>query len=241
LDTSRLIDDDLDNLEFNNKATAVAKTPHTKSVTTAAPAGHTFSLKFGDKRLKEYGDGLDRIKPDKDKKIRFALVPGVDMVAAETHFIATGDKKGLFICPGVGCPRCKTEDSRLTVAALVVQYTNADTETGKLAKEAVPAYKVGYLSLSQTVANAISDLAEENGTPYDCDIAMGFDGRRYSVTVIARTPRYVSLGDTEKVAAMAKPVIPLLAGKVGRVASAEVLRGAGSNRASLDDLNDMDE
>jgi hypothetical protein len=128
----------------------------------------------------------------------------------------------------------------MTVAALVLQYTNADSETGKLDKDVAPSYKIGYLSLSQTVANAIGDLAQEDGTPYDVDIAMGFDGRRYSVIVISRAPRYVQLGDTEKVMALAKPLIPLLAGKVGRVATAEVLRGGGSNSASLDDLRDMD-
>jgi hypothetical protein len=239
MDTTKLIEDDLDSLDFKNQASAVASKIKTASANTAAPTKGTFTLKFGDKKLKEYGDGLDRVKPDKDKKLRFALIPGVNMVAASTHFISTGDKKGLFICPG-NCPRCKTEDARLTVAALVLVYSNADSETGKLAKDSVPSYKIGYLSLSQSVANAIGDLAQEDGTPYDFDIAMGFDGRRYSVTVIARTPRYVQLGDTDKVIALAKPFIPLLQGKVGRVASAQVL-ASGVGTGSLADLSDMDE
>ena len=149
----------------------------------------------------------------------------------------TGPKKGLFSCLGTSCPLCKREDPRWTIAALVVAYLNADPDTAKMSPDATPQYKIGYLSLSQSNFKAISELAEEGKSPFDVDIAMAYDGRRYNFIVINSVPRYVALGDTEKILEMAKPFIPLLKNKVGRKPTTDVLRAA-PEEANLSDMED---
>jgi hypothetical protein len=226
-----LIPDDLDELpkptaEALAKAVASeTKTPNATTTVASAPS----SIKWGDKNVATVGDGLDRIKTDPGKVIRFALVPTYDPTAAKSHFIGTGERKGLFRCPGANCPRCKAgEEARWTVAAMAVQYINADLETGKLPTDAVPVYKIGHLSLSQSNFKAIGELPEEGKSPYDVDFKMMFDGRRYTFSVIASTPRYKARNEEATILELAKPHAAKLANKVGRAITAAALKAIGS-------------
>lgn len=216
------VPEDLDDISL---PTLRASAKFTASATPTAAPAKSFGVSWGDRNIAVVGDGLDRLKCDVGKKLRFAIIPGFEPQGAKTHFIAAGDKKGLFRCPGEGCPRCAAGDeARWTIAALAVAYTNADAETGKLATDAVPAYKVGYLSLSQSNFKSISEAPEEGKSPLDVDLAMSFDGRRYGFNVISSTPRYVAVGDTEKIVALAKEQAHKLLNKIGRPITNDALR-----------------
>ena len=205
----------------------------------------SFAISWGDKNVAVIGDGLDRIKPETGKHVRFALVPGYEPVAAKAHFIGTGTTKGLFRCPSKNCPRCAAgEEARWTIAALAVQYRNADVETGKLPTATVPDYKIGYLSMSQSVFKSLGELPEEGKTPYDVDYAMTSDGRRFASRVIGSSPRYKSRGDEAAILELAKPHAAKLVNKIGRPITAAALKALGGTGEGLtlgQALADMDD
>jgi hypothetical protein len=188
----------------------------------------TTSLSWDNAKPIAIGDGLDRIKPDTGKVVRFALIPGVAPEMALTHFVALQGKSARsYLCSGAGCPICASGDSpRKAIVALAVQYLNADPTTAKLPEGVAPEYKIGYLSLTATTFNLVLQAAPEGSRATDIDFAQTFDGRRYNYRLLAPTARYVKLGDKDKVAALAAPFAPKLRNKLGSAvpAGAAIMR-----------------
>ncbi|MGH9472992.1 MAG: hypothetical protein ACRD1M_09640 [Terriglobales bacterium] len=239
-------DDDLETLPAAPTATPTPARAAAKAQVSALPqAAPAAEVSWGDEDVAQIGDGLLRLKPESGKVIRVALVPGVKPRAAKVHWIEVG-KKGNYRCPGANCPLCAGgNDTRYAVAALAVQYTNADAQTGKKPKDTAPEVKVGYLALSQATFRAVSDLAPEGLQPTDIDIAVEFDGRRYGFRAVATTPWWRAAG--LDIASLGAPFVANLANKVGRVVPTAQLAvlakaaNAASAIASAKDLDDLDE
>ena len=214
-------DDDLDVLAPN----AAGNNPTQPTTQASAPALEADSVSWGDEEVGRIGDGLNRLKPEANKKIRIALVPGIKPRAGRVHWIEAGTTKGNFRCSGTGCPLCLGGNAaRYSVAALAVQYTTADPTTGKLPKDAPLAYQIGYLSLGQQTFRTVSEIAPEGSTPADVDILITYDGRRYDYKAACSPPRYRQAGDEEKVKTLAAPELGKLGSKVGRTATAQQMK-----------------
>lgn len=231
-----LVDEDED-LQFAKTPTPAFNKPNGKSTGKAASAAastNSTTVKWGDSSI-QTGDGLDRLKATTERQLRFALIPGVDPAAGKTHYVAAGTRKGMFVCPGNGCPICPREDARHNIVALVVSYTNADAN-GKLPADQKPQYKVGYISLSPSHFRTLSE-ATEGATPYDCDWIQSSDSKRYTFRAVSTTPRYVKAEDADTVKKLAAPFVGRLNGKVGRTISAVDLKAmlAGSPTVELED------
>jgi hypothetical protein len=139
---------------------------------------------WGDERISSYSDGLDRLRPEKGSAVRFAILHHSEfggaktMKKANTHYI---EKKGTYQChktddkPGECC-RKLGEDSYLTLAQLVLCYTNANKlgryAAGPDGKLPPIEYKIMYVQLSRTNYNDIGALPEDGGKVPDIDIIM---------------------------------------------------------------------
>ncbi len=237
MNTLPTFDDDLDVLA----PSAAANTTNNNNNNPDAD-----SISWGDEEVGRVGDGLNRLKPEANKKIRVALIPGVKPRAGRVHWIESGQTKGNFRCSGTGCPLCLGGNAaRYSVAAVAIQYTNADPVTGKLPKDTPLAYQVGYLAMGQQAFRAVSDIAPEGSTPADVDILISFDGRRYDYKAACSPPRYRQAGDDEKVKALAAPELNKLGGKVGRNATPQQLKvfgatsGLKKTAATVDDIDSL--
>ena len=181
------------------------------------------------------GDGLMRAKPGKDETLRFAVIPGVKPVAAMTHFFKA-PKTGVFQCLGEGCPACAKEESRWSVAVLVAVYTGANKQTGKLTSSSNPDIQIGYLGMSATVFEMLRSAPLEGSGVADHDFAMTYDGRRYNIKLLSPQTAYSKL--KVDVVELAKPFVPKLQNKVGRIVSKTELRAmVASARTSSEDSN----
>lgn len=163
---------------------------------------------FGDSELERRKNPLPRIKPDKGKAVRFALLPFSKPKKAFTHYI---DKKGTFRClsteEGEGfCCTSLTGDgqqAQLKIVALAVKYTNCDPKTGKYEgkyKTSETEWEIGFVSLSRSNYTAINKMVEdeesEGGkaeTVYDYDVIMSHNeatGIGYTLNRASRSPRW---------------------------------------------------
>ena len=160
-------DDELDDIPVSVKQSAsTTPTTNTTAAAAAAPAtkrsrkpeppvasarspsiseddGEDLDVDFGDQKLMAKGDGLNRIRADKQKVVSFALLPFIKPKAGKSHFVETKEKKGTFRCVAVKSedetPYCclkLEQEGMLHVVALAIQYANADTKTGGYAKDA---------------------------------------------------------------------------------------------------------
>lgn len=190
---------------------------------------------FGDTELMKRKDPLPRIRPEKGKAVRFALLPFASPKKAFNHYI---EKKGTFRClstedgPGVCCESGLAGNSNLSIVALALKYTNCDPKSGKYDgkfKVGTTEYELGYVNLSRSNYTAISKLVEdeetEGGTPesvYDFDIIMTHNestGIGYTVSRASRAPRWRKEEElAAEVKAAAQPFTDgkLLTGKLGR-------------------------
>lgn len=190
---------------------------------------------WGDSELMKRKDPLPRIRPEKGKAVRFALLPYAKPKKAFNHYI---EKKGTFRClsnedgPGVCCESGVAGNSNLSIVALAVKYTNCDPKSGKYeGKHKVPdtEFELGYVSLSRSNYTAINKLVEDeetsSGTPesvYDFDIIMTHNentGIGYTLSRASRTPRWrKDEGTAKEVKAAAEPFSDgkLLTAKLGR-------------------------
>jgi hypothetical protein len=150
-----------------------------KSAAAATDDSIADELEWGDEKTMSRSGGLDRLRPEKGKAVRFAIIPWLKPLRALTHFI---DKKGTFRClatedePGLCCKKL-AEDGQLTIAALVLHYTNAPSKDGKYRKDEhgrVPPieWAIEYVQLGQTNYRDISELAPEGKVVTDLDIVM---------------------------------------------------------------------
>jgi hypothetical protein len=196
----------------NGKTTG--KVPSTPPVN---PTAKNPVIKWGDSRI-QAGDGLLRLKSTTERALRFTLVPGVDPVSNLTHYVAVGQKKGMFVCPGeAGCVLCPREYAKWNTVVLVAGYNNADA-AGKLAAGVKPEYTIGYISLSPTHFKTLSDATETAGV-FDIDWIQTSDGKRFNYRAMTSS-RYRQAGDEAALIKLAQPFIARLNGKVGRTISA---------------------
>jgi len=157
---------------------AVATEPAKKAHVVTEADDVVTSVKFGDSKIMAKGDGLNRIRAEKGKVVRFALLDFIDPYSAKSHFVDTKDKKGTFICLPAKkdeIPYCCTkmeEEGMLHVVALAVLYTNADTKTGKYAAGTPIEWEVGYVDLSRSNYRSVSNLAPEDSSVFDIDLVM---------------------------------------------------------------------
>lgn len=168
------------NQEKFNKSTVATKTGATPtSKRTVVAADEDEDIGWGDEKIMSRSGGLDRLRPEKGKAVRFAIIPWIKPKKALTHFI---DKKGTYRClateeePGICC-RKLAEDGQVTIVALVVHYTNAPSKDGKYRKDEqgrVPAieWAIEFVQLGQTNYRDISELPPEGQAVTDIDIIM---------------------------------------------------------------------
>src|ERR1700739_1337991 len=271
--------------------TTTTSTPNTASAAAAAPATEVgdvedekpapaaatktsaksteddiedLDVDFGDSKLMAKGDGLNRIRADKNKVVRFALLPFIKPKVGKSHFVEAGDKKGTFRCAPVKnegeVPYCDAKlekEGQFHVVALAVQYTNADSKNGGYAKDAngqFPAieWEVGYVDLSRSNYRSVSALPPEDSDVYDIDMVMSKkdNGIGYEFMLKANKARWCQNPELAKeVEAAAQKFIrdggKKLIGKLGRKLSVvewkALLAGQASSgkEASLQDIEDM--
>jgi len=280
-------DDELDDIPVSVKQSA-STTPTTNTTAAAAapaptqevedekpPVASTKSkasaeddedldVDFGDQKLMAKGDGLNRIRADKQKVVRFALLPFIKPKAGKSHFVETKDKKGTFRCVAVKSedetPYCclKLEQEGMQhVVALAIQYTNADAKTGGYAKDAEGHFppiewEVGYVDLSRSNYRSVSNLPPEDSDVYDIDMVMSKkdNGIGYEFTLKANKARWrQNPALAKEVEAAAQKFLrdggKKLIGKLGRKLTAVewkallAVQAASGKEASLEDIEDM--
>lgn len=221
---------------------------------------------FGDEVIHNRPGQLDRVRPDKNKAKRFAFVPKtvVRMKSAKVHFVETGAgkdaKKGRYRCLSTVedetqqyCCVKQNKDSEVHVAALVVEYTNADPVTGKYVKGqdgTIPPieWKLGYVDLSSFNMKQISKLPDEEQSPYDIDLIMTHaEGRAfgYEFTRASNKARWLNnpelVKEVEAAAARfadGKTLIQKLGKKLTPLEWRALLSGAGEE-AKIDNMDEL--
>ena len=161
---------------------------------------------WGEEALMRKKDPMPRIRPDKGKAVRFAILPFVKPKRAFNHYV---DKKGTFRClsgedgEGVCCSSGKAGNSNLNIVALAVKYTNCDPKTGKYEgkyKVSETDWEIGHVNLSRSNYTAISKLVEDeeeeggkHESVYDFDVIMTHNettGIGYTLSRASRSPRW---------------------------------------------------
>src|SRR5271170_4892975 len=107
------------------------------AATSKSSSSDDFNVEFGDEKLVSKSDGLDILRPEKGKTVRFALL--TEYLSAKRAFNHYIEKKGTYHClstdegQGVCCE--KLGDSQPQIVALVLQYSNANSKTGRYEKD----------------------------------------------------------------------------------------------------------
>lgn len=278
--------DELDELPVASKPTTTTTTTTTSAVkdnledgevpvkapvksTTVEDDEEVFeSVEFGDQKLISRSDGLNRIRPDKDKVARFALLPflkGKDgkplALVGKSHFVDTKDKKGTFRCASTKddettpyCCQKLDQEGMVHVVALALHYTNADAKTGTYEKGTPIEWEVGYVDLSRSNFRSVSGLAPEDSSVYDIDIVMSkkTSGIGYEFVAKATKAKWKQNPDlAEEVEAAAQKFVKdggkKLNSKLGRKltlvewrALLSGLQASSGKEASLADIDDLD-
>lgn len=223
------------------------------------------SVDFGDKELMKRGDGLERLRPEKGKAVRFAIL-GEFLKArmAYTHFI---DKKGTYRClvdkikrmakdkggnpdaSGYCCNKLK-EASEPTICVLVVHYKNADPIEGGYEKGAIIDWDIKYVQLTKSNFQAISRLPEEEQSVNDIDVVMMHANRAFGYEFHKKSskPRWkANPALIEEVKEKIKPYLDgkKIDGKLGRKVTDLEMKAlisslaAGSEDAKLGDVESL--
>jgi hypothetical protein len=223
------------------------------------------SVDFGDKQLMLRGDGLERLRPEKGKAVRFAIL-GEFLKArmAYTHFI---DKKGTYRClvdkikrtpkdkggnpdaAGYCCKKLQA-DSEPTIAVLVVHYKNAESTEGGYEKGATIEWDIKYVQLSKANFQSISRLPEEEQTVNDIDIVMMHTNKAFGYEFHKKSSKPRWKANPALVEEVKEKVKPYLDGKkidskLGRKVNELEMKalisslGAGSDDAKLGDVESL--
>ena len=237
------------------------KTGASKPSHTTTDEDENLDVDFGDQKLMSKGDGLNRIRADKQKVVRFALLPFIKPKAGKSHFVETKDKKGTFRCVAVKSedetPYCclKLEQEGMQhVVALAVHYINADAKTGIYEKGQPIEWEVGYVDLSRSNYRAVSNLAPEDSDVYSIDIVMSKKDSGIGYEFVLRSAKAKWKQNPElaaEVEAAAQKFIKdggkKLIGKLGRnltIAEWKILlsglQAASGKEASLEDIEGME-
>jgi hypothetical protein len=225
------------------------------------------SVEFGDQKLISRSDGLNRIRPDKEKVARFALLPflkGKDgkplALMGKSHFVDIKDKKGTFRCAPVKsedetpyCCQKLDAEGMVHVVALAIHYVNADSKTGMYVKGTPIEWEVGYVDLSRSNFRSVSALTPEDSSVYDIDIVMSKKTSGIGYEFVAKTTKAKWKQNPElaaEVEAAAQKFVKdggkKLNSKLGRKLTAiewrallSGLQAASGKEASLEDIDDM--
>jgi hypothetical protein len=225
---------------------------------SAKPNVDEFDVDFGDEKLMSKSDGLDIARPEKGRTIRFALLTNyLKAKSVHNHYI---EKKGTFHClstpeaPGICCQ--KLGESQPQIVALVLQYTNANPKTGRYDKIGNPPafppmqWEIKFIRLSRSAFRRVSNLAEEEGTSADIDIAMchrdsgiGYEYTKLSPARWRRNPELVKEVEAAVKPFMAdggKKLLSKLGKKISVLQFKAVLAGsAPSDEADLSQVDDI--
>jgi hypothetical protein len=222
---------------------------------------------FGDEKIHIRAGQLERVRPDKGKAKRFAFIPKsvVPMKSAKVHFVETGTgkevKKGRYRCLGlIGdetqqfCCAKLEKDGEIHVAALVLEYTNADSTTGKYVKGAdgtVPPieWKLGFVDLSSFNMKQISKLPDEDQSAYDIDLIMTHaEGRAfgYEFSRASNKARWLNNAEVSKEVLAAaerfkdgKTLIEKLGKKITPLEWKVLLSGSGGEENKLENIDEL--
>ena len=183
---------------------------------------------WNDESLQRKKDPLPRVRPEKGKAVRFAILPFIKPKRAFNHYI---EKKGTLRClstddgEGICCTSGQAGTSNLNIVALAVKYVNADPQTGKYDgkyKKVETEWELGHVNLSRTNNTDLQKLCEDNEdettpseTVYDFDVIMTHNeatGIGYKLSRASRTPRWRK--DSEMAAAIEEAAQPFLDGKI---------------------------
>ena len=218
-------------------------------------------IEFGDQRFMTKGDGLNRIRPDKDKVVRFALLPFLSPKSAKSHFVDSKDKKGTYRCAPVKsedeipyCCQKLDDEGAQHVVALALHYTNADPKTGTYEKGTPIDWEIGYVDLSRSNYRSVSGLAPEDSSVYDIDIVMSKKTSGIGYDFVAKSLKAKWKLNPElaaEVEAVAQKFVKdggkKLISKLGRKLSViewrallSGVQAASGKEASLADIDDLD-
>lgn len=233
--------------------------PKAAAKKTAAVDEDDLDVDFGDQKVMAKGDGLNRIRAEKGKVVRFALLPFLKAKKANSHFVEAKDKKGTFRClkptKEGEIPYCCAkleEEGMLHVVSLAVLYTNADPKTGKYLAGAPIEWEVGYVDLSRSNYRSVSNLAPEESSVYDIDLVMSKkdNGIGYEFVLAATKAKWnINPEIAAEVEAAAQKFVndggKKLVGKLGRILTRIEWQALLSNQAasgkeaSLEDIEDI--
>lgn len=225
----------------------------------ATPNADDYNVEFGDEKLMSRSDGLDILRPDKGKTVRFALL--TDFVPAKRAFIHYIKGKGTYHCLGGEQDKSQicctsTEESQPQIVALVIHYTNANQKTGRYdpvvgadgQKHYPPIqWEIKFVRLSRSAFRRVSNLVEEDGKPTDIDITMnpkdGSFGYEYNKVSPARWKRNPELVKEVEAAIKQFADGKKLFQKLGKKATQLEFRAvlAGTRGPSSDDAADLNQ
>jgi len=215
-----------------------------------------YDVSFGDEKLMSKSDGLDILRPEKGKTVRFALLS--NYVKAKRAFVHYIDKKGTYHClaPEKNDQPCclKLQNSQPQIVVLVLHYTNANPKTGRYEKGAdgtLPPiqWEIKFVRLSRSAFRRVSTLVEEDGQPEDIDIIMSHRdsgiGYEYSKVSTARWKKNAAFV-TEVEAAVkqfadGKKLLSKLGKKISSLEFRAILAGTAGSQADEADLSQVDD
>ncbi len=171
--------------------------------------------------------GLQRIKPESGKTVRFSVLP-YPPVKGSVHFGGVG--VGSVLCDGGAC--CdRFDEPRLTAVVLALKYENANPTTGKYTKDPktgqTPAieYSFGYLSLGKQNFNTLREIGGDDQSLTDVDVLMsyknpnvamqGFNFTNASLALWKKNPEVA-----KEVMERSQPLVEQLPKRLGRPLSA---------------------
>jgi len=230
----------------------------TKTSTPKAVEVEDIATDFDDEKIAAKGDGLDRIRPEKGKAKRFAFLPFIKLMAGKNHFV---DGKGKFRCltPNEAntreyCCEKLDKDGGMFIEGLAIEYTNADSKTGRYEKGTPVEWEIGYVEMSRSNFRSVKKLVEEDQNIYDLDLVISHDDSRafgYAFNKVASKARWKSNPELAKeVEAAAQKFIKdggkKLIGKLGKKINLTEWKALfsgqaeGAEDASLDDISAID-
>lgn len=234
-----------------------APAPGTKAP-AAKQTSDDYDVSFGDEKLMSRSDGLDILRPEKGKTVRFALLS--NYLKAKRAFVHYIEKKGTYHCldsekNGQVCCT-KLGNSQPQIVVLVLHYTNVNPKTGRYDKDANGQYppiqwEIKFVRLSRSAFRRISSLAEEDSTPEAIDIIMSHRdsgiGYEYSKISTARWKKNPELVKEVEAAIQpfaadnGKKLLAKLGKKISLLEFRAVLAGAGTqtDEADLSQVDDI--
>jgi hypothetical protein len=247
--------DDLAETKPATKPTTVKKAGAAPAA-SASTASQTLDVSFDDDKFAAKGDGLKRIRAEKNRAARFSILDVIQLKAGKSHFI---DSKGTYRCltpmdanaVNEYCCEKLAKEGALHVVGLAVEYTNADPSTGKYKPETPIEWEIGYVDMSAANYHSIKKLPEEEQTVFDIDIIMTRNNRAFGYDFNKASKARWKLNPElkEEVLAAAKRFTrdngAKLVAKLGRHATAmewkTLLAGqaAGADAANLDEMDDL--